>query len=878
MNLPTPRRSKAKPAAKAHDRWQGALEGLHRGLLYGWAIDCEQPEARVVLEVCLNGEALGCQIADVTRSDLADRFAAALAGYRMPTLHTSPNLRHPGEGRDPVCAPKARIPASAGMTEELCARLGQPDQSTHDHCHGFVADLGSDAENRTGLLTVRVANTTCTLPGHVEQNAAAKPPVAATSTVFSDGGLWLRGWAIDAQDEKRTLIVRAFIGHRLIAETPANLAHPTLRSFDDGLHGFNLNLPLELANGESHIVRVLDDNGNALNGSPLTVCCYAAGGQTLLPSRTDGLLPDLIDTYERYLPRSLGMAHYAQWATQFETPIAPSQRQKRRTTPVVSTLRVGIIVTGGRGNGIESGNESGVERESDPAALARTTASLMQQTGASVQLFTPYRAGETPHTFSALLKMALQAPCDIIACVRAGDTLPSHALSTALAGFALDDSELIYTDSEYLGLPWFKPAWNPEYALASDYPLELMLVRSSVLRTYLVEHALPENAASLSWNLLAMLWKRGERAIVHVPRVLYQFNMALSASEHQARHAAARQALQALEPAASLNIDADACAKNIFFQPRRLQRTLSPTEQATSVSLIIPTRDRIELLERCLESIQHYTHWLNLEIIVVDNDSAQAKSKTYFRALAKQGIKVLPVAGAFNFATLNNRAVDVASGEIVGLINNDIEALHDGWLEEIVSHLLQPGVGAVGAKLLWPNGMVQHGGVLLGVGNVAGHFGNRLADADWGDHGRNQLTQQVSAVTAACLFLCKSDYLSVGGMDAHAFPVAFNDVDLCLKLRQQGKTIIWTPHARLLHAESASRGSEETPQKRARAQREIDQLRQRWGSTLLHDPAYHPSLNLDAHSHAFGGLALPPRNRAPRRAGLLGLEDTLCAM
>jgi GT2 family glycosyltransferase len=217
---------------------------------------------------------------------------------------------------------------------------------------------------------------------------------------------------------------------------------------------------------------------------------------------------------------------------------------------------------------------------------------------------------------------------------------------------------------------------------------------------------------------------------------------------------------------------------------------------------------------------------------------------------------------------MNNRAVAAAKGRIVGLVNNDIEALHEGWLDEIVGQLLRPGVGAVGAKLIWPNAMVQHGGVVLGVGNVAGHFGNRLADGDWGDHGRNQLPLQVSAVTAACLFVRKSDYLAVGGMDEVAFPVTFNDVDLCLKLRARGQAIVWTPFAKLLHAESASRGKEDAPQQRARAQREVDMLRRKWGPVLLRDPAYHPSLNLDPHSHAFGGLALPPRDRHPRSGTL----------
>jgi GT2 family glycosyltransferase len=285
-----------------------------------------------------------------------------------------------------------------------------------------------------------------------------------------------------------------------------------------------------------------------------------------------------------------------------------------------------------------------------------------------------------------------------------------------------------------------------------------------------------------------------------------------------------------------------------------------------TISLVIPTRDRVDLLQRCISSIQRFTDWPKLEIIIIDNGSTDDETHAYFAEVMQQGVRVLPMPGPFNYADLNNRAIAQANGEIIGLVNNDIEALHDGWLDEIVSQLLRPGVGAVGAKLLWPNGMVQHGGVLLGVGNVAGHFGNRLSDGDWGDHGRNQLLQQVSGCTAACLFLRRRNFLDLGGMDADAFPVAFNDVDLCLKLRVARMSIVWTPHAKLLHAESASRGNEDTPQKKSRSQREIDKLREKWGQILMEDPAYHPSLNLDPNSYAFGGLALPPRHSISRKS------------
>lgn len=787
-------RAKTEPAVEnTAARWRGAFEGLHRGLVYGWAVDTALPQQCVVLEILRDGDTIGTVTADVARSDLLDQFAV---------------------------------------------------HGAHGACHGFVADLGHVAAGQTGVITARVANTTCLLPGHIALEADAKPPVAASSAVFNDGALRLHGWAADVRDERRKLTVRAYLGEQLLAETVANLAHPATRSFDVGDHGFTLDLPPSLGDGHHHSVRITDDQGNALNGSPVSVCCYAGGAKSLLTGDGDGLLESVLDGYERILPRSLGLHHYPQWRAMFEA---------RTGAPAAAAAQVGLVIAAG-----------------EPAALQRTLGSINSQTGAEVHAFIPTaKSKKGAQPFAAQVQAALETGCDLLACVRAGDTLPPHAVACMLEAFAAPAVQLAYSDSERAGQPWFKPAWNADYALASDYPLDLLFARADAVR------ALPEEAlatpASLAWALLAAQWPTAARTIAHVPRILVHCGAALDEEELQQRLDAATAALRSVEPKSSLQALPGA-PTGAGFLPRRVLRPLGKRERQARVSLIIPTRDRVELLERCISTIQQHTDWPNLEIIVIDNDSALPKTKTYFRKIAKQGVTILPCPGPFNFATLNNAAVEAASGEIVGLINNDIEALHDGWLDEIVGQLLRPEVGAVGAKLLWPNGMVQHGGVLLGVGNVAGHFGNRLADADWGDHGRNQLQQQVSGVTAACLFLRKRDYLAVGGMDGTAFPVAFNDVDLCLKLRRAGKAIVWTPYARLLHAESASRGHEDTPQKRARAQREIDQLRAKWGRALQHDPAYHPSLNLDPNSHAYGGLALPPRSRAPRMASLL-LED-----
>ena len=780
-------------ARSAGARWSGALDGLHETMLFGWAIDRQRPESRVVLEICLDGEAVGCAVADVARSDIA--------------------------------------PADAS-----------------DCCHGFVAELGAMAARNGGRFTVRIANTAICLPGQVDLAAPPAPPLAATSQVLSDGALRLFGWAIDARHPQRQQKLLAYLDGEIVAQAVANELHPATRGLAEGPHGFSLDLPLALADGREHTIRVLTEDGQALNGSPLTVCCFTGGVKGLLDTAPSPLLDKLIDSYERYLPRSVGMAHYAEWSAMFEAPQAPSPIAHGSELP-----RIAIVVTG--------------DGDSE-----RTVRSLRSQIDARVEVFCAAGGGRQSQDFSQLLKRALKTRPELIACVRAGDSLPPHALACAAEAFAAPATSVAYTDSQDpAGVPWFKPAWNPEYALCSDFPLDFLVFRRVLLASHLACHGLPAQPAELAWAALCAAWDQGDDAIMHVPRVLYHFHSALSVAERSARFDAARRALLQREPGATLcelpaSRDDSDDASTICL--RRLQRPLPDIATLPLVSLLIPTRDRVELLRACIDSIGKFTSRVNLEIIVIDNGSSEPASRQYFRTLSKQGIRILPVHGQFNFATLNNRAVAAACGEIVGLINNDIEATHEGWLEEILSHLLQPGVGAVGAKLLWPNGMVQHGGVVLGMGNAAGHFGNLLAQQDTGDHGRNQMVQQVSAVTAACLFLRKADYLAVGGMDALAFPVAFNDVDLCLKLRSAGKSILWTPHAQLLHAESASRGSEDNPQKRARAQRELHQLRQRWGAVLLRDPAYHPSLNLDSHAQAFTGLALPPRDRSPRGASL----------
>ncbi|MCK4494138.1 MAG: glycosyltransferase [Methylococcales bacterium] len=368
---------------------------------------------------------------------------------------------------------------------------------------------------------------------------------------------------------------------------------------------------------------------------------------------------------------------------------------------------------------------------------------------------------------------------------------------------------------------------------------------------------LPQNLKKLPW-LAVEACLVDNKDIVHCPHVLYHRRFQSELSN--------QVALQQLKWCKNYlkNQEPDAC---VIANPQSpfLRKILRlPPKNKLLISLIIPTKDQAKLLKTCVESIEKKSSYHNYEIIIVDNQTTDTDALALLKCFKARGHTVLKYDKAFNYSAINNFAVEHAKGDIIGLINNDIEIITSDWLEEMLTLLLRPGIGAVGAKLLWPNGMVQHAGVLLGVNNLAGHIGNENMKNHLGYQGLLQVTRRVGAVTAACLLTRKSDYIKLGGLDEHHFPVAFNDVDYCLKLGKQNLACVWTPFARMIHAESVSRGKDDTPEKTARAQMEMNYLREEWMESLMHDRYYHPSLSLSSLDAPFSALALPPRDRTPR--------------
>lgn len=275
-------------------------------------------------------------------------------------------------------------------------------------------------------------------------------------------------------------------------------------------------------------------------------------------------------------------------------------------------------------------------------------------------------------------------------------------------------------------------------------------------------------------------------------------------------------------------------------------RVRYPVDTTQSVTIIIPFRDQVTLLKQCLQSLAACNTYDKTQIYLINNQSKAAETHNYLELVGKEDhIKVLHYDAPFNYAALHNWAIDQVTTPYVLLLNNDTEFFEPGWLTSMMEYAQQSGVGAVGAKLLFPDDTLQHAGVIVGIGGAADHAHKHLPGSAEGYFYRANTVQELSACTAACLLLPTHIYMEAGGMDPEKFPVAFNDVDLCLTIQSMGYRIIYTPHAALYHHESISRGTDRTKAQRERASREIRAFRQKWRTFLDNgDPYYHPRLSL----------------------------------
>jgi glycosyltransferase involved in cell wall biosynthesis len=445
------------------------------------------------------------------------------------------------------------------------------------------------------------------------------------------------------------------------------------------------------------------------------------------------------------------------------------------------------------------------------------------------------------------------------------DAFAEHAL--ALVALEIErhpDAGLIYSDEDKIdddgvrSNPFFKPDWNPELFLGQNYINHLGCYRTDVLREIGGFREGMEGSQDYDLALRCIDQLRPEQ-VRHLPRILYHWRMvggSLAAIPNAKPYAkeAARRAIADHCKRQGMPGKVVPCPENA--ESHRVIHALP--EPTPLVSLIIPTRDRTELLKRCVESIRARTNYSPFEILIVDNGSVEEETFRFFREVERdERIRVISESGPFNYSRLNNSAAKQARGDILVFLNNDTEIEDASWLTEMVSHAARAEVGAVGARLWYPDGTLQHGGVVLGLGGVAGHAFPHIPRGHPGYFNRAMLQQNSSAVTGACMAVRKTVFEELEGFDEVNLGVTFNDIDFCLRLTQRGYRVVWTPYANLIHHESASRGHQRTREEQEEFERAVDYMQTTWGTELMHDPFYNPNLSLNPPGFE---IAFPPRD------------------
>ncbi|WP_439924302.1 glycosyltransferase family 2 protein [Nitrobacter sp. JJSN] len=702
-------------------------------------------------------------------------------------------------------------------------------QQNQNKTCGFAVTVDPDLLRAARLLSARLANlgTPVGHPIDLESDSACPVDLRPSSKLRWLGGLHFQGWI----DSEAAVTLEAIVDGESVAQVRAS-AWTHIGGEAEGqaarnVRAFDFHVSQRFADGRVHRILLRKEDGEQIPATAIFVAF--PDGLTGMIDVIGGYAAERLrgKLYDRLIPASLPLHDYADWRDRF--PLRE---------PQPSPLRLAVVIAGSVG--------------------AQQTLSTLETQ--SNENWTAGAIDGQPLSIDsdALLEFLEDAASDAhhVVVTMAGVSLERNALARIAAAFdAHPDAVAVYGDLDFLAddgrlWPLSFPAFDYERMLEQGYCAHLFAVRRDALIAAI--EARPDNLYRLFNSLLDQTGPQQEN-ILHLPGALATMprldrtkaGSLLSAASHQ--HLRAR------------GIDANVSEQQgNFFPAVRIRRSLSQQR----VTVIIPTRDRVSLLRACLDSIAPAIERCRAEVLVIDNDSAHPETMSFLADLPRRGIRTLRVEEPFNFARLNNEAAATLDSDILCLLNNDIEASSDDWLEEMLTRLSEPDVGAVGALLTLPGGVIQHGGVVLGMNfSVAHAFTDRVSD-DPGFLDQLLVAHECSAVTAACLVTRRSDYLAVGGMDEARFAVAFNDVDYCLRLREAGKRIVFTPHAKLVHAESVSRGSDTRADRRDRFEHELNLLRARWGEVLNDDPTYNPQLSRDGVP--YGGLAWPPGRRAPR--------------
>ena len=626
----------------------------------------------------------------------------------------------------------------------------------------------------------------------------------------------LYGWALDDRELSRPVVVDIFIDGNRHTTLTCDMIRDDLASLlgTDGEYGFCFPMPALLFDGEAHKIKVLYTNTEialdkgeiTLVRSPRLLTMSRLKLEQKIARNAAASKDDQSILAIEPVQRLDDASRYHQWLTTHETMISNKffTADSNSTLPIMDVFRL--------------------TAEMDASALATAVAA---------------------------------SHAEVITFLEPGACLHPLFAAAIRRRFSNGSVDIVYTDEDIQTKhgnrhsPHFKPEFDQDRYFAFPYVgFSCAVARTAVLKAAALISTKHKPRTALGWAEaildIALLTASPDR-IAREPYVLYhQHEQRPIKGLTQERAGRVQDFLNSKGYKARASLDAQGLVRVYWSLPNITSK----------ITLIIPTRDRVDLLRVCIDSVITKTKGVDYRIIIIDNNSEELRTAQYFRQVSKHPkIKICPYPGEFNYAAMHNSIVKELTTPYIGLLNNDVEVINEDWLTEMLSQAARTDVGAVGAKLLYPDDMIQHGGVLVGMNDHADHMQRVYTACDDGYFNSAIVAQTVSAVTAACLVMRRDDYVAVGGMDANNLAVCFNDVDLCLKLRAIGRRIIWTPHARLYHYESATRGTDKSKRARDRAQKELDFLRKKWSTDSYEDPFYSPNLAKDRQSHVdFSGI------------------------
>ena len=485
----------------------------------------------------------------------------------------------------------------------------------------------------------------------------------------------------------------------------------------------------------------------------------------------------------------------------------------------------------------------------DDASTSRETIDTLKKYDKDERIRIKHRK-KNGHISRATNDALAMAKGEFVALLDNDDELTKDALYETVKVLNADKQiDFIYSDEDKLNkggercLPHFKPDYSPDTLLSLNYICHLAVIRTKIVRE--VGGFTVGLEGAQDHDLFLRVVEKTNR-IYHIPKVLYHWRMidgstALDLSNKEYANDKGKEAIERALQRRRLKAKVEKDVPSTYY------RVIYEFEREPLVSVIIPTKDYADVTEKCLKSVFEKTTYKNFEVVLVNNRSIEEKTFELFERYKNKysNFRVIDADMEFNYSRINNYAVKQAKGKVIILLNNDTEIITPEWMTWMVGYAIQKHVGAVGAKLLYPDGTIQHGGVILGLGGVAGHAYIGKSRDELGAYGRLRVPYDYGAVTAACLCVEKKKFEQVGGLEEKGLKVAFNDIDFNMKLLDKGYHNVFLPMVEIYHYESKSRGMDTSPKKRERFEKEVKFMQKKWGKKLFCDKCYNPNLSLN---------------------------------